>query len=173
MAENTEKAENGDGNGSKVVPLVVLDRFLSITKENNDAYGAMVSAVDAISARVMEMSDAVEGLTGTIEEEQLGKILNTCSTSINEDVSKLKDMMGALTEPKYNILKAIAEAMEYRRSTDVEVQATAKSVIWFLDMVTMLRRHRGKLIFLAGVALVIILGSNGLTAWDAMKVILK
>jgi len=160
-------------NGDKVVPVSVLDRFLRISKENNISYAAMVSAVDAISAKVMEMGDQVSELTGAIEDEQLAQVMNTAVASITHDVDRLQIMMGVLKEPKYNILKALAECLEFKRATEIEVQATAKSVIWFLEMVTMFRNNRGKLIFLGAIALSVLLGSNSITLWDAVKIILK
>ena len=165
------KDENG--NGTKVVPIAVLDRFLKVARENSESYGSMVSAVDAISARVMEMADAISGLTGTIEEEKLSEVLNLCTSSIREDVKKLQEMMGSLAEPRHNILKSIAEYLKYKKADEREVQEVAKSLVWFMGILTCIRNNSGKLLFLAGVACVTVLGANGLTMWDAVKMFLK
>lgn len=169
---DSESYEN-NGNGTKVVPIAVLDRFLRISKENNDAYSAMVCAVDAISAKVMEMGDQVGGLAGTIEEEQLAEVINTAVASITADVEKLQGMMGSLSEPKYNILKGVAEYLEYKKADEKEVQNVAKSIVWLMSIMTLIRQNSGKLLFLAGVTLAFLLGSSGLTAWDALKALLK
>ena len=166
-------ADVSTDNGNKVVPMSVLDRFLNISKENTESYSAMVSAVDAISAKVMEMGDQVAALTGAIEEEQLATVINSAVVSITFEVSKLKGMIGSLPEPQYNILKAISDYLKYRKADEKEVQEVAKSIVWFTNIMALIRRNSGKLLFLAGIAFAIILGSSGVTAWDAVKVILK
>jgi hypothetical protein len=153
--------------------MSVLDRFVKVSKENSDAYGAMVASVDAISTRVVELTDTISGLTDTLEDENMATTLKTCTDSIKEDVGKLQSMMGSLTEPKYNLLKGVSEYMAYKRSSDTDIQEASKSLMWFLSIGTFFRQNQGKLLFVVGILLVLILGGSGLSVWDALKFIVR
>jgi len=167
--------QNGFGHQSsnQSVPLEVLDKFLKISKENNESYSAMVAAVDAMSAKLMDVGDQIAGLTGTIEEEQLADVLNNAVVSIQKDVETLRNMMGTLTEPKYNILKGISEQLASKKPTDKELMDVSESVVWVVNLFTVVRRNAGKLIFLAGVMLAVVLGSSTMNVWDIIKLVFK
>ena len=68
----------GDGENGVVSAQVmkdVMDKFLLLVQENNKNYSAMVAAVETLAGNQMVLSDKVEVLVRTIDDEQLGDIV--------------------------------------------------------------------------------------------------
>jgi len=161
-----------NGNGS--IPVSILDRFLKLAQENNESYGSMVSAVDKLSLNVMELSERIAGMESIIETEQLAEVVENFQQAHKEELKKvsatLEQMKSCIGDPKFNILSSIAESLVFKRASEQDVQAISKSAVWFMDMVTFVRKRIILVAFLVGLSLAFILGSSGLTAWDAIKV---
>ena len=169
MAESNHNS--GDHNGDSRVPMAVLDRFLSLSKENNEAYGAMVAALDQMSTKVMDTGDRVEALERTIIDEQLGTVLMQSVADIKTQVQDMKALVGVLAVPKYNLMKSIGEYMEFTRANEDQMKSLAEDIVFTLRFVNFFRRNRVVFAFMLGIILVGILKSVGYTAWDVIKFI--
>ena len=169
MEEN--QSNHGSSNGDSKVPIAVLDRFLQLSKENNDSYGAMVSALDQMSAKVMETGDRVEALEKQIAEEKLGTVLVQGVADVKTQVQDMKVLVGVLAVPKYNLLKSIGEYMEFMRANEEQMKGLAEDIVFMLKFVSFFRRNKVVFAFMMGVVLVGLFKSAGYTAWDIIKFI--
>ena len=171
MSDFPENTSNGR------ISMDVLDRFLNLVKENNDSYGSMTSAVDAMSAKMLEISDRIQSFEDTIEAEQLSDAVRVSYSDIRKLINGLREDIGMLQksvgEPTYNILKSICDYLEFKKTSETVVQEIGKSVIWFIGLVTFIRNHILIITFVSGVAAAFVLGSSGLSLWDFIKVLIK
>jgi len=162
----------GDNDNKKSViniPLEVLDKFLIMSKENNDAYASMVSALDTMSNNTAEFADRLDSLEETIKKEKLAEVVQDYSEIITENVKSMHKMVNSFGDPRYSLIAGISNNLKYnnKESRDIAVAA-----IWILGIVTFIRRNTIKFAFFAGVGIVLVLGSSGITAWDIIKSIL-
>ena len=172
------------------VPLSVLDRFLKLSQENHDAYSAMVSAVDSMSSKMMDLTDTMEALKGTIDKEQLAKVVNDAMLAMRQDLTILKtvrdemkvikDRQDALPEvlrqvaacngdPQYNVLLMLSKNLEFEKTAPKDMQELAGALSTLLSIVAAIKARRGMYTFLAGVVVVLLLG----TASEGAKTVIK
>ena len=161
--------EQHDNDGK--IPVSVLDRVIKLSQDNNNAYSQIVAALDSMSSRSMEMADAVDRLSKNIEDEQLATILKDCMTSIKADVQVMKNTVGVLAVPSYNLVSAIAACLEFDKATEQEVRNQAKAVLWFLNILGVFQRNKSLFLFLSGALLFAILGSAGVKFRDLLAFI--
>jgi len=150
------------------VSMDVLDRVIKLSTENNASYTQMVSALDTVAANSMEMADAIEKLSKTIEDEQLAEVVNGCMIKIRDEVSAVRALVGIISVPKYNLLAAIGSVFEFEKESEQGIQNKAKAVLWLLDIIGIFQRNKILFSFLAGALLVAILGSAGMKIRDIL-----
>lgn len=153
------------------VPLSVLDRFLQLSQENNAAYGAMVSAVDAMSSKILELNDQMELVRTTIDKEQLAKVVRDATEHIKNDITTLSIAVKCFGEPQYNVLYTTSECLAHAQAEKKEVQELATALIWVLGVVAVFKRRRFFFVFLLGIAVTLI-GVAGEGAKSVIKIIL-
>lgn len=164
--DKNNKNNKNDKNNNNRVPISVLDRFLKMSQDNNQAYLSIISVLDSLSANLEDLSDHIEKLENAIEDEELTRIVQESSRTIKDSTASIKEVMDGWAKPEYNILSAMATYMEYHR---VDVQAISESFVWIAKIADFIRRNRMKIAFLAGVFLVFVIGTSGLSLWDLIK----
>lgn len=168
---DSEKPVNGNGNGGSV-PISVLDRFIKLSQENSESYNSMVSAVDAISAQMMDLKLQVEQMNTQIKSESLAEVVNKSVAKIQADMGEVKELARVLAIPEYNLLTAIAEYFQYKKTSAQDLQAKAKAVVWFLSVVSFFQRNTTLFAFTCGALVVGLLGTAGMTLWDILQFII-
>lgn len=151
------------------VPLVVLDRFIKLSQENTASYATIVAALDQMSIRTMTMADILDQLNQQITEEQLARTITNSIGELRCDLQKVHDTIKGLGAPEYNLATVVAANLEFHKTTETEVQAYAKSLLWVLGVLGVFQRNKTLFAFVAGAAVVNILGSAGMTVWDMIK----
>ena len=186
MAEHAEHPELS-------VPLSVLDRFLTLAKENHEAYSAMVSAVDSMSSKMLDLTDQMAAVKDTIDKEQLAKVVTEAMKDMRTDLDVLKhlktefealktkqdalptilhDVAKIYGDPQYNVLSTLAENLKFENYDKKQVQELAGALSAVLSIVAYLKARRGLYTFLAGVLLVMLLGTAGEGAKSVIKFII-
>jgi len=183
-----------DRSSEMSVPLSVLDKFLKLSQENHEAYSAMVSAVDSMSSKMLDLTDQMEEVKGTIDKEQLAKVVTEAMQAMRNDLAILRtvrDEFGALKSkqdelpsllldvakcngnPQYNVLLTLSENLEFEQYDKKDVQALAAALETLLSIVAYLKERQKLFIFLAGIVLVMILGTAGEGAKTVIKFIMS
>ena len=172
MEQNNIPSVDSNG-GDPKIPLSVLDRVIQLSQENNESYSQMVAAVDTLASNSIEMADALEKLSKTISDEQLATVMKECTNTIRSDVGAMRTMVGVLSVPKYNLLAAIANCLDFEKESEQGVLNKAKAVLWFLDIVGVFQRNKILFSFAAGAILVAVLGSAGMKIRDILVFIVS
>lgn len=159
--------------GELKVPLSVLDRFVTLSKENSAAYGAMVTALDQMASKTMDVTDRMGTLEATVRREQLGKVVSDAVADMKNQTQAMGECVGALALPRYNVLKALAEHLQFSRASDEEVQTLVKDTLFLVSVAGFFRRRRISFAFLMGILLVSLLGTTGMTLWDAVQFVIS
>lgn len=171
--------------GSKVIPIDVLDKFLRMSKDSNEAYGALVSAIDTMSAKIMDMEDRILGWEQAVQNEDLGTLMRDCISKIKEDVEALKlvitsldneslrTVVSAMPKAKYNLLKSLEDCLSFDNRSEQEVKELSRSLIWFSQLISYIRNNIIFYAFVCGLVLAVILLSSGVSLWDTVKMFLK
>jgi hypothetical protein len=155
---------NVNGNGK--VPISVLDKFVELSRENNDAYGAMVDAVETMSGNLINVSNSLETLEKQIADENLAQVMKTCSNTIRGDVEAIRKATSTCARLDYNILVALGNYLEYN---NVDTKHVSETLVKFVNFIGFFQKNALKIMFVMGVVLAFILGTNGITAWDILK----
>ena len=150
------------------VPMVVLDRFLKLAQENNEAYSSMVTALDSMSSKVLELTDQMEQVKSTIDKEQLAKVV----ADLQKDIATLRGVM-TTCDPQYNVLSVLSENLQHDQYDKKEVQEMANAVIGLLDIVTFFQKRRYLFIFMMGVGVVALLGTTSEGVRGVIKLIIE
>jgi hypothetical protein len=167
-------SETIDLNGTDPkIPLSVLDRVIKLSQENSTGYSAMVAAVDAISARSAELSDAVDRLSSDLEDETLTTTIKVATLSLRQDVELVKNALTVYTVPKYNMLTAVSNRLEYENTCEQDVKHLAKAVLWFLTLISIFQKNKTLFAFVAGAIAISLLGMTGTTVMDIFKFFIK
>lgn len=161
-----------DQKPDSTVPLSVLDRFLKLSQENNEAYAAMVSAVDAMSSKMMELNDQVSGVKDTIDKEQLAKVVKDSMQSMQADIKTLSIAVQNFGDPQYNVLSTIGECLAHDEIEKKEIRELAAACIWVLSVIAFFQRRRLVFVFMMGVAIVTLLGNASEGAKAVIKLVL-
>jgi hypothetical protein len=150
-----------------MVPLAVIDHILKITSDSNKAYSALVSALDAMSSNLIEVSGKMEALQGTIQDEDLAKVIGECATIIKNNSETIHNTIGAwMDKPEYSLLSGVTQCLEYKRCSPEEVQDLSASVVTFLSVVSFIRAHAIKIVFAGGILFAYFAGAAGITLKD-------
>lgn len=149
------------------VPMAVLDRFLRLSQENNEAYAAMVTALDSMSSKVLELTDQMEQVKTTIDREQLAKVV----ADLQDDITTLRSVV-QVCDPQYNVLSVLADNLQHEQYDKKDVQELANAVVWLLSVVSFFQKRRYLFIFLTGVALVTLVGNASEGAKGIIKLII-
>jgi len=189
MADNINAADKPELS----VPLSVLDRFLTLSQENHEAYGAMVTAVDSMSSKMMELTDTMYELKDTIDKEQLAKVVTDAMAgmrgdlavlkTVRDDMKTLKQRQDALPEilrevaacngePQYNVLFTLAEELRFQQTDKKDVQALGAALGGLLGVIAFFQRRKLLFVFLGGVMVVALLGTAGEGAKSVIKLIM-
>lgn len=68
----------------------VMDKFLTLVQENNKNYSAMVGAVETLASNQINLTDKVEMLVRTIDDEQLGDIVTQTAEQTELTLEKFR-----------------------------------------------------------------------------------
>ena len=186
--------DNAERSPEMSVPLSVLDKFLKLSQENHEAYSAMVSAVDSMSSKMLDLTDQMAEVKDTIDKEQLAKVVIESMQDMRADLAILKtvrDEFGALKlkqdalpdllrevaacngKPQYNVLATLAASLEFEQWDKKEVQELAGAMETLLSIVVYLKARQKLFIFLAGILVVMLLGTAGEGAKTVIKFIMS
>jgi hypothetical protein len=177
------------------VPMVVLDRFLKLSQENHEAYAAMVTAVDSMSSKMLELTDQMLNMQGKlIEKDELYAVIQQALKTMKDDLAVVKavrDEVGALKvkydsfpdllkdisvcagNPEYNVLHSLAENLKFGQKDKKDVQALALALEGLLKTVAFFQQRKLVFAFCAGTVIITMLGSAGEGAKAVIKLILS
>jgi hypothetical protein len=161
--DHQNKSNNQDDNVPSI-PITVLDRFIKLTQEQQEAYSAMSNAVDSMSAKMLELADQVSTITDTIVKEELAQ---KCE-DIKVEVSNLKTAVSGI-DSQYNVVSILATSLKNEECDAKEVKELATALGGLLSVIAFFQKRKYVFIFVTGAALVALFG----TASEGVKSVIK
>lgn len=137
----------------------VMDRFVNLVEQNNKSYSAMALSIESLAGNQVTLTEKVDNLERTIDEEQLGVVMNQANAEVKASVAGISQIIQNCAVSNMAFAAEVSKHLIYL-SKDPKV--FAESVLTLLSVVSFVKRRLLLLVFLAGVVMAPLVVNSGI-----------